>query len=1394
MRVTWAGGMLCAVWSCLCAPAQGDEFSEQIQPLLNKHCFTCHSTERQEGELDLEQFSTVGAVKQQPQVWQHVLEQLANNEMPPKTAPQLSPLEKQRLTNWIQQTLDEVALASAGDPGPIVLRRLSNMEYTYTLRDLMGVPSLDPAREFPADSAAGEGFTNAGAALVMSPALLTKYLDAAKELSEHLVLLPDGVRFSPSTSRTDWTRETLSQIREVYGHYIEPSEGKVAVGGTGLVSSSGGRIPLVHYLTALADLQSSEIADAGQIARLAAERGLSPRYLTRLWNWQQAPSNSPLLAQLQTRFKQGELTVAELEAWQNSLWRFTNVGHLGKVGGPTAWQEPVTPLAAQHEFRVTLPSPDDGRDLLLYLVAGNAGDGAEQDVVLWERPRLTTPGQPDLLLSEIPLQMARLKSQRVRVSSTVTRCLAAVQELQSSTSPMDLAVLARRHQVDADLLQGWLDLLGYSGTGPAVLEPLISQRIEQVGNYNFVRGWGGDNALSVLANSSESPVQIPGTVLPRSIVVHPAPQLAVVSAWRSPIAGRVTVSGRVHDAHTACGNGVTWSLEVRRGSTREILSAGQTVGDRLFSLGPIEQVPVRPGDVIALVIAAGGGDHVCDLTGIDFTVSTPDQTWNLTEEIVPDILAGNPHADRFGNAAVWYFLAEPERRESPNVIPEDSLLGRWRRASDAAERAQLAQQLEQLLQGDRESLPPQDPQRQLHQMLLAPAGPLLKAVRAQVDEVTTAAPDQVYGVQDAEFGQPGGLGEVAADSLAVQAPRVVEVRLPADLAAGREFVVTGRLHPQRGGEGSVQLQVRGTGPESVTTEQLAALQPIQYQVGELQGAWNSGQPKITASAPVIVHEGSAARRRLEQAFADFRELFPAALCYTTIVPVDEVVTLTLFHREDEPLMRLMLSDEERITLDRLWNELHFVSQSPLLLVDAYEQIWQYSTQDGPNAPEGDKRLEPLREPILRAAAEFQQLLVEVEPVQLEAVVGFAARAWRRPLTSLETEQLWSLYQSLRAKELPHETALRTVLTRILVSPTFLYRAEESQPGTQATPVNDWELATRLSYFLWSSCPDAELTAAAASGKLHEPDILLQQVRRMLQDDKVRRLATEFGCQWLHVRDLETLDEKSERHFPTFVSLRGDMQEETTRFFIDLFQHDRSLLNLLDADYTFVNGPLARHYGLTPETESWQRIEGVQAHGRGGILAFASTLARQSGASRTSPILRGNWLSEVVLGEKLPRPPKDVPVLPEETPEGLTERQLIERHSSDERCAGCHRRIDPFGFALEGFDAIGRARQQDAAGLPIDTLTRLPNGAEISGLEGLRSYLIEQRREDFLRQFCKKLLGYALGRSVQLSDQPLLDLALAKLQENEYRVSTVMELIVTSPQFREIRGQDYAVSH
>jgi hypothetical protein len=351
-----------------------------------------------------------------------------------------------------------------------------------------------------------------------------------------------------------------------------------------------------------------------------------------------------------------------------------------------------------------------------------------------------------------------------------------------------------------------------------------------------------------------------------------------------------------------------------------------------------------------------------------------------------------------------------------------------------------------------------------------------------------------------------------------------------------------------------------------------------------------------------------------------------------------------------------------------------------------------------------------------------------------------------------------------------------MLTRVLTSPAFLYRGETAPERTG--PVSDWELGTRLSYFLWSSLPDEELRRLAAAGKLHDPDVLAAQARHMLKDDRIRRLATEFGCQWLHVRDVATLNEKSERYFPTFATVREDMQEEVTRFFIDLFQNNGSVLQLLDANHTFVNKNLADHYGLKITGTDWQRVEGLRDKGRGGILGFSATLAKHSGASRTSAILRGTWVSEVLLGDKLPKPPKGVPVLPDEAPSGLTERQLLERHSRDANCVGCHKRIDPYGFALEGFDAIGRSRQ-------ADTKTTLQDGTSINGLGDLRDHILNHRRADFLKQFSLKLLGYALGRSVQLSDQPLLD-AMVKL--DGHRVADLVELIVRSRQFREIRDR------
>jgi len=417
-----------------------------------------------------------------------------------------------------------------------------------------------------------------------------------------------------------------------------------------------------------------------------------------------------------------------------------------------------------------------------------------------------------------------------------------------------------------------------------------------------------------------------------------------------------------------------------------------------------------------------------------------------------------------------------------------------------------------------------------------------------------------------------------------------------------------------------------------------------------------------------------------------------------------------------------------------------------------------------------------------------------------------------------------LYRKLRAEEIPHEEAIRLTLARVLVAPAFLYRAEKPGPGDQPGPVNDWELATRLSYFLWSSAPDAQLRAVAASGKLRKPDVLAAQTRRMLRDARVRRLATEFACAWLHIYDFDQLGEKSERHFPTFASLRGAMYEETIRFFTDLFQRNSSVLDILDADYTFLNEALAKHYGIpnsiyrssrreealveirnnqslltsaatgldAPASNGWYRVEGVKPFGRGGILGQATTLAKQSGASRTSPILRGDWVAEVLLGDKIPRPPKDVPRLPEdEATETLTVRELTAKHSTDPKCYGCHRRIDPYGYSLEAFDAIGRFRDRDLGGRPIETRAKTMDGAEFEGLEGLRDYLLTKRRDAFLKQFCRKLLGYSLGRSVLISDGPLIAQMRDQLKSHDYRISAAIETIVRSKQFREIRGKQTA---
>jgi hypothetical protein len=299
---------------------------------------------------------------------------------------------------------------------------------------------------------------------------------------------------------------------------------------------------------------------------------------------------------------------------------------------------------------------------------------------------------------------------------------------------------------------------------------------------------------------------------------------------------------------------------------------------------------------------------------------------------------------------------------------------------------------------------------------------------------------------------------------------------------------------------------------------------------------------------------------------------------------------------------------------------------------------------------------------------------------------------------------------------------------------------------------------------------------------------------MLKDERLRTLAIEFGTHWIHVRNFDALKEKNEKLFPTFnPALRGAIYEESILFFLDLFQSDRAVTQVLDADYTFLNETLAKHYGIPGVSgQQWRRVDGVRKYGRGGILGLASVHAKQSGASRTSPVLRGNWVVETLLGEKLPRPPANVPILPdEEASDKRTTRQQVEMHVSDPGCAVCHVRIDPFGFAFENFDAIGRWRTKETGGLPVDTKAKLRDGAEFDGIDGLRNYLLTKKKDVIVRLFCQKLLGYALGRATTLSDTSLLDEMVAQLNRNDGRISAAVLTIVRSPQFRMIRGREFA---
>jgi hypothetical protein len=416
-----------------------------------------------------------------------------------------------------------------------------------------------------------------------------------------------------------------------------------------------------------------------------------------------------------------------------------------------------------------------------------------------------------------------------------------------------------------------------------------------------------------------------------------------------------------------------------------------------------------------------------------------------------------------------------------------------------------------------------------------------------------------------------------------------------------------------------------------------------------------------------------------------------------------------------------------------------------------------------------------------------------EPSHLAALFAFAERAFRRPLMDAERDDLIAFYRVLRKQDgLSHEEALRDSLVSVLLSPHFCFRFDLREQSEHQ--ISDYELASRLSYFLWSSMPDAELLAHARSGDLHRTDVLTTQMRRMLHDPKVLGLATEFGANWLDFRRFEEHNSVDRSRFPMFTNeLRQAMFEEPIRYFLDILQRNRSVLDLLYGNDTFVNRPLAQHYGMSdlPAPGQWVHVEDAARYNRGGLLPMAVFLTKNAPGLRTSPVKRGYWVVRRLLGETIPPPPPTVPELPSDEAKlgDLTLSQVLARHRADKNCAACHRRFDSVGLVFENYGPVGELRSKDLGGHAVQTVATFPDGAERDGLTGLQVYLREKRQEDFVDNLCRKLFSYALGRSLLPSDNKALKGIRTRLMTDGYAFGSLLEAIVLSPQFMNSRAHD-----
>lgn len=627
--------------------------------------------------------------------------------------------------------------------------------------------------------------------------------------------------------------------------------------------------------------------------------------------------------------------------------------------------------------------------------------------------------------------------------------------------------------------------------------------------------------------------------------------------------------------------------------------------------------------------------------------------------------------------------------------------------------------------------------------------------------------------------------------LAGETKAPIRILVPEGMIAARLFIEV-ELGTQQGAESIVRCRISDGAVAGETAAEVGDTStllgnPASPSVAE----WQTGVAEFARLLPEVSHR--------EPTPSD-RDPIPPPFDNAYNMPErNHFHTAIKYHRDDRFLVAHVLDDATRDELDQAWTDLltSFEYHDANLRFAAKKfgvelggrGIAELQPDDISRFPAGTRGF------IQRLRGEYQEMqraLQAAEPQRVEDALRFAQRAWRRPLAGDEKQRLRAFYSTLRRDSgLDHTQAIRALLVRMLVAPAFLYRAELA--GGQAVglsdivPLSDWELASRLSYFVWSSLPDEELSRAAAAGELGNADELARQTRRMLRDPKARRLATEFFGQWLGFYRFDDYRGIDVERFPEFnEALKAAMYDEAVSFFAYVVREDQPVGEILFADYTFLNAPLARHYGLdAAELPEGQHVRVVDVAGqhRGGLLGMAAVLTATSAPLRTSAVKRGDWVLRRVLGTPVPPPPADAGSIAADDAgaDGLTVRQRLEAHRTDQTCINCHARIDALGFALEHYDPLGRWRDQYRDGQPIDSSGVLSDGTEINGLDGLRRYLRRQQPQ-FERNVCAKLLGYALGRAELASDRPLMEKMFSDLQE-EGRFADLVVRIVTSKQFR-----------